>query len=129
MLCQVLIHVYNSVLVTGVSALDWYQNDITVPVFTGFQYNLTCSKNALWKERLYLVAWKPDANLDTLRTFTQRGIHIIARYHECPSFHGFRFELTYSRNAMRENKTISLNTWRGNQIQILIHCRTSLEGV
>ena len=50
------------------------------------------------------MACKPDTNLNTLRTITQRGIHNIARYHECPSFHGFEFELTYSKNAMRKTR-------------------------
>ena len=56
MLGKVLIHVINSILVTGRSDLDWYQNelDITVPVSTDFQYNLTCSKKALRKARPYL---------------------------------------------------------------------------
>ena len=41
----------------------------------------------------------------------------------------FQYNLTCLKERNAENKTISLNTWRGNQMQILIHCELSLKGV
>ena len=33
------------------------------------------------------VAWKPNTDPNTMRTFTQKGIHMIVRYIKSPGFH------------------------------------------
>ena len=47
----------------------------------------------------------------------------------CPGLRGFSVQIDLLKESNAENKTTSLNTWRGNKTQILIHCVLSLKGV
>ena len=46
-----------------------------------------------------------------------------------PAFRGFSVQIDLIKERNAENKTISLNTWRGNQTQSLIHWVLSLKVV
>ena len=57
------------------------------------------------------------------------GVPIFRHLSDCPGFHEIHCEVSIALRTNAENKTISLNTRRGNQIHILKHCGISLKGV